>query len=72
MHSSGDTDVSHLVSECELTLFLMYTLLVTKMWPVLFQNVSCPGSNLHFLVTHMWPVLFQDVSWPEFQCALCW
>ena len=37
-----------LVLECELTRFSMCTLLVTQMWPVLFQVVSWPAFNVHY------------------------
>ena len=47
MHSSGDIDVTCFVSGCELVWFLMCTLLVTQMWPALFQDVSWLGSNAH-------------------------
>ena len=36
MHPSGDTNVACLISEGELAWCLMYTLLVTQMWPVFF------------------------------------
>ena len=43
VHSSGDTDVTCCVSGCELAWFPTWTLLVTQMWPVVFQDVSWPS-----------------------------
>ena len=67
MHCSGDADVACFISGCELTWFLMCTVLV-------IQTVTClvlVGELAWFLictllVTQMWPVLFQAVSWPCF------
>ena len=49
VHSSGNTDVACLVSGGELAWFLICTLLVTQMWPVLFQLVSWPGFIMYSL-----------------------
>ena len=43
VHSSGNTGVVCCVLECELAWFSTCTLLVTQMWPVVFQDVSCPS-----------------------------
>ena len=47
MHSSGDTDMASFVSGGELACFSMCTLLVTQMWPLLFQDVSWPCFHVH-------------------------
>ena len=48
---SGDTHVASLVSGGELAWLLMCSVLVTQMWPVLFQEVSWPGFKCTLLVT---------------------
>ena len=47
MDSSGDINVACPVSVGELASSLMWTLLVTQMWPVLIQAVSTPSCDMH-------------------------
>ena len=47
MYFSGNTDMACLVSGGELAWFSMQTVLVTQMWPFLFQWVSCPSFHVH-------------------------
>ena len=60
VYSYGDKSVACL-TEGGLACFSMCSLLVTRVWPILFQDVSWPGFKYVLFWWHrLWPVLF---SW---------